>query len=998
MKRFFKLVIYLISGVFLLLLVLLASIYVFIDPNDYRPQIATWVEKSTGRPLVIEEGIAFAFFPYLGFDLGHVRLGNAPGFQDTPFAQADTAHLRIKLIPLLIDKRLEVGALHLTGLTLTLTRKADGTTNWADWGQTDKATDSTPLWQDLAIQDLNIQAATVIWDDQQAAQRIVFAHSSLTARHFAFETPTPVILKTSITSEGLALPQGELTLETEVTADWVQQRYQLNPLQIVATGHTQSGDQQAITVNTQVDLDLSKNRLTLTDLNSQALGATLTGSLQVSPLLLAPALSGQIQVATTELSTRLQSLQLPALPLKTAQLSTTFQASLVEGIRLADVRLQSDDNYLQLPELKFDFLKDRLDIPTLTAHVLGIDVQGQLQVAALTKQPQVQGRVQVSPFDPQIVWSQLTPFYPTITPLPDLSAYALLKEIALKSQFTADHAAIKLKNLHVQLDDSQVETPLLTVDLAQQKINSEALHLQAFQVAALHSQLTIEQIFTQPTIQAVLTLDPFNPQLLLKRLGQSLPALTPLLPLTGAALKTQVTVTPNDITAQHFQLHVDGHTLKSPQVHFQRDQQALAIAQWTLDLQETATVHGEQLAIQTAFTQPKGQALIHLTVPELRTLLKQLGYPVPKTTDPSVLAALTLEMQIAGDPSQLALNNINLQLDESRLQGQFRLHDLSKLAATFALQIDQLDLDRYLPPQAQSGGKTTKDKKTTLDLPIAWLKAIQCDGTFKINQLTAAHLKMQDVHMQVSAKEGHIKINPSAQLYQGHSQAHLTLETEKQPPQLTLVGAIKQVQAQPLWADLIGKERFSGVHDLAVDLSAEMPALMDTLTGHLSFKLTEGAIKGLNLGYALRQAKALLEGQSHPPDELLQTDFSSLQGHFTLDKGLLKTQDLILKSPLLRAQGDGQLNINTQDLTFLLKTTLVNTSKGQAGKELDDLKGILMPINIKGNLADTSWQVEVSDIKTVLLENAKAILARKLKKEMLEQSDKKKLLELLKSF
>jgi len=85
---------FLIAVTLLIVLVvgaLTAAVMTF-DPNDYRAQIADSVHQKTGRDLAIGD-IGLSVFPWLKLDLKQVRLSNAAGFGDAPFAQIVQARI-----------------------------------------------------------------------------------------------------------------------------------------------------------------------------------------------------------------------------------------------------------------------------------------------------------------------------------------------------------------------------------------------------------------------------------------------------------------------------------------------------------------------------------------------------------------------------------------------------------------------------------------------------------------------------------------------------------------------------------------------------------------------------------------------------------------------------------------------------------------------------------------------------------------------------------------
>ena len=114
-----------------------AIVFVLVfDPNDYKDKISQGVKEATGRELVIEGDLSLSLFPWLAIEIGRTELGNAPGFDDTPFAGFDSARLSVRLMPLLLQRQVVVGTAALDSLRVNLQVRRDGTGNWEDLGGT----------------------------------------------------------------------------------------------------------------------------------------------------------------------------------------------------------------------------------------------------------------------------------------------------------------------------------------------------------------------------------------------------------------------------------------------------------------------------------------------------------------------------------------------------------------------------------------------------------------------------------------------------------------------------------------------------------------------------------------------------------------------------------------------------------------------------------------------------------------------------------------------
>jgi len=309
------------------------------------------------------------------------------------------------------------------------------------------------------------------------------------------------------------------------------------------------------------------------------------------------------------------------------------------------------------------------------------------------------------------------------------------------------------------------------------------------------------------------------------------------------------------------------------------------------------------------------------------------------------------------------------------------------------LTVDKIDLDRYLPPKTERKENQEERRETNEPLPTDKLRDLNINGTFRVNQLMVNKLSIQNANLTVTAKQGKINISSkNTKLYKGSFTGDVSLDAQKTTPFLSITGSLSDVQAQPLLTDLMGKSKVQGTANLKLKLTANAATpqtLQETISGNIDFAFIKGTLEGFNLGYTLRQAKALLKKQPAPPPEPLRTDFSELQGSFNVKNGVFQTKDVNLQSPAFRVTGQGQLALAAKTVDFDIKAAVVDSTKGEGGKALDDLKGYSIPIKIQGKL--DSLQVR-PDLEAWLAEEAKARAEAKLeekKQELLEKHQDK---------
>jgi AsmA protein len=178
-----------------------------------------------------------------------------------------------------------------------------------------------------------------------------------------------------------------------------------------------------------------------------------------------------------------------------------------------------------------------------------------------------------------------------------------------------------------------------------------------------------------------------------------------------------------------------------------------------------------------------------------------------------------------------------------------------------------------------------------------------------------------------------------------------------------------------LLKDLANKDVLEGNGNVNLDVTtqgATVGALKRGLNGGAAVNLRDGAVKGIDVAGTIRNAKATLGSlrgqQTKQADKSQKTDFSELTGTFAIRNGVASNNDLSMKSPLLRVGGAGDINIGEDTINYLVKASVVATSKGQDGRDAGDLKGITVPVRVNGPLAAPAFGL---DYNAMLTDNVK---------------------------
>jgi AsmA protein len=182
--------------------ILAAIVFVLVfEPNDYKDKISEGVKETTGRELVIEGDLQLSLFPWLAIELGRTQLGNAPGFDDAPFASFDSARLSVRLMPLLLRREVVVGTAALDSLRINLQVRKDGTGNWEDFGDAGAAQAAEPGTTDpeaagpsatIDIASVAVTDAALSYSDASSGERFELTNLNLTSGRIAAGEAVPL--------------------------------------------------------------------------------------------------------------------------------------------------------------------------------------------------------------------------------------------------------------------------------------------------------------------------------------------------------------------------------------------------------------------------------------------------------------------------------------------------------------------------------------------------------------------------------------------------------------------------------------------------------------------------------------------------------------------------------------------------------------------------------------------------------------------------------------
>ncbi|EKB14918.1 AsmA family protein [Aeromonas veronii] len=383
-----------------------------------------------------------------------------------------------------------------------------------------------------------------------------------------------------------------------------------------------------------------------------------------------------------------------------------------------------------------------------------------------------------------------------------------------------------------------------------------------------------------------------------------------------------------------------------------------------------------------------------------------------------------MKLKLAGfaraelDKQLITLSKLVMSADEALLSGDGTVQLGAVPAISFDLKGEKLDLDKWLaksapntPAQAKgdkpaadvantaaSGNKAVTGKSealSTVEPALGALKGVDLDGRLQLGSLRLKGLDLGAVDLQVALAKGLLTLKQfSVTVAGGQVNAKGVLDARQQPATYKVHNLVAGVNIRPLLQTLAQSALLEGKGDLDVQVQGRglsALALRNGMQGKVTLKLSDGALHGINLPEMIREARATLTGKGgEQVKEARKTDFSALTASFQIADGIARSNDIQLFAPALRVKGEGQTALVPESLDFLFLTSIVESSKGQGGKDVDELKEITIPVRIGGHWQAPSYQLDVKALLSnnkLLEDKARKEAERGLKKLLGDKAD-----------
>ena len=409
--------------------------------------------------------------------------------------------------------------------------------------------------------------------------------------------------------------------------------------------------------------------------------------------------------------------------------------------------------------------------------------------------------------------------------------------------------------------------------------------------------------------------------------------------------------------------------ITTPSIKLDLDKQTANIANTKISASGLRAVLSDIVATQIVDA-PKVKGSLSVDEFNARSLIDDFEVDY-KPADSDVLKKVSMSASFNATKESIDISNLKFNLDESLLAGSLGVVNFDNPRIKFDLKLNSLNLDKYLPEETAEEAQASEEggiSADSLSVPMAAFKDINVNGSFFADQLISGGLELNDIDVKIVSSNGNVTITPKASLYDGTTDGQISFSESGGTSTLKIKNDVDLVVLGDMLKAADITEQLSGIGSLFVDVVVTEKDGVQSNEGTIKLLAKNGALKGVDLQNMVKQGytqyQNLTGSTSSTADELVsssaddETKFAELLGTFYLKDFKITNDDFSMKAPLFRVAGAGDILIDAQTLDYKVDFSIVETINGQGGEAFDKLKGLTIPIRLKGDLTAPSYSLD----------------------------------------
>jgi len=350
-----------------------------------------------------------------------------------------------------------------------------------------------------------------------------------------------------------------------------------------------------------------------------------------------------------------------------------------------------------------------------------------------------------------------------------------------------------------------------------------------------------------------------------------------------------------------------------------------------------------------------GAGKVSLSTASLRDLLAWIGQPIEAGRG---LKAFSIEGSVKLAADSFSFENASFTLDKSTGVGTGKLAFGGKPTLTAGLNMQVLDVSPYLATPKGGGGDGGGGGAPAADTAVDFsgLQAMDASLNLKADKILANAIKIGPSALTVKIANGRLDANLTEMaLYSGAGTGAIAIDGASATPAIGASFRLAGVDALAFLTDVMGFKRIEGTGSFAFDLQASgnsQSALTRSLSGKGSMDVQNGAILGVNIPKMLQSLSVQTVLGWQPSND--KTAFNQLGATFTVDKGIVTNQDLLVAGKAFQLAGAGTIDLPADMINYRLNAKVA----GKGGK----LQDFAAPVLITGPLGKPKIYPDVQGI------------------------------------
>ena len=321
------------------------------------------------------------------------------------------------------------------------------------------------------------------------------------------------------------------------------------------------------------------------------------------------------------------------------------------------------------------------------------------------------------------------------------------------------------------------------------------------------------------------------------------------------------------------------------------------------------------------------------------------------TLDPSVLSSAQFQFDLRASQHLIELTQLQLELDDTELRGQLRADLVETPRLIITANIDQIDLDRYLPAETESQQDPASKARTPMPTHM---------GSYElsIGELRVKNLAITEVQSQISSSEHQIVLEElRGKLAGGNfvASSKIGLSLEDQSHRLALdangifIGRVlTAISGEP--APITG--HFSG--KFSATSAGELPLFLENMVGNGSLLAANLVLAGVDVEGRICDVSDRLQRQSLVSTYGAFAENTALQdmtASIEISGGLAKLTRLDAGIGNIRASAAGQLNLESKDYSAAMQAVIASEKTSETGCTVNRyLRNRALPFTCSGSL------------------------------------------------